>query len=57
MMGLRDHIPRSRKPKIGETGRASERRLSKSLGAKLRPASGAMAGAKGDMAIGKELLV
>lgn len=37
------------KPRIGDTGRLSESRLAKDLGARLKPASGAMASAKGDM--------
>jgi hypothetical protein len=54
---LRDHIPRARRSQIGDAGRASEKRLGKSLGARLRPASGAMASAKGDMTVGKDWLV
>ena len=34
---------------IGQVGRVSETRLAQELNARLRPASGAMAGAKGDM--------
>ena len=42
--------------RIGSSGRKSEKRLARDLGAKERPASGAMAGAKGDMALGDVLL-
>lgn len=35
--------------KIGQVGRASEAKAAKSLAARLTPASGALAGAKGDM--------
>lgn len=47
-----DDIPfMKRQAKAGTTGhgKASEKRLSKSLNARLTPASGAMTGAKGDM--------
>lgn len=50
-MGMRDHIPGVRKRRIGDSGRASEKRVAKSLGAKLRPASGAVEGFKGDMGL------
>lgn len=56
-MGIRDHVPRARKNRIGDTGRKSEKRVAKSLGAKIRPASGAMPGAKGDMVHDKKWLV
>jgi hypothetical protein len=36
---------------IGDAGRTSEKRVAKTLGARLQPASGAMASAKGDMKI------
>lgn len=49
-------LKRRTQHKIGKPGRKSESRVAKELGAKLRPASGAMAGAKGDMAIGAILL-
>lgn len=41
---------------IGKAGRASEKRLAKSLGGRARPGSGAMDGAKGDIEIGEFLL-
>lgn len=50
-MGMRDHIPGVPKRIIGTTGRASEKDLSKKLGGRLRPASGAMDGAKGDIVL------
>lgn len=60
-MGMRDHVTtkssKKRKVVIGTSGRLSEKRLSKSLGARLRPASGAMASAKGDMALDKNWLI
>lgn len=40
---------------IGETGRASEKRLAKELG-RQQPASGALQGAKGDIVAGKVLI-
>lgn len=42
--------------RIGNAGRASEKRLSKALGGRARPASGAMVGAKGDIALGNTLM-
>jgi hypothetical protein len=47
---------RRQQHKIGASGRRSEKRLAKELGARERPASGAMQGAKGDMSLG-ELLI
>jgi hypothetical protein len=41
---------------IGGTGRLSEARLSKQLGGRLTPASGAMLGAKGDIDLGSVLM-
>ena len=41
---------------IGATGRLSEARLGKKLGARARPASGAMPGAKGDHELGDVLI-
>jgi hypothetical protein len=55
-MGLRDHIPGARRGKIGDAGRRSEKLTAKSLGARLRPASGAMEGAKGDMVLPQALV-
>ena len=42
--------------RIGKAGRKSEKRVAKELGARERPASGAMAGAKGDMEVRRALL-
>lgn len=42
--------------RIGESGRISEKRLAKKLGGRLRPASGALQGAKGDMTLGNVLI-
>ena len=55
-MGLRDHIPKSSRKRIGDAGRASEKAVAKSIGARLRPASGAMEGAKGDMTVADFLI-
>lgn len=55
-MSLRDHIPGVKKTLIGTAGRRSEKKVAKSLHAQLKPASGAMAGAKGDMAT-KDFLI
>jgi len=41
-------LERQAKRSIGTAGRSSEKRVAKSLGANLTPASGAMRGAKGD---------
>lgn len=49
-------ILRPKKAAIGEAGRRSEKRLGKALGARPRPASGAMPGAKGDLALPTVLL-
>lgn len=45
-----------REVKIGQRGRASEAKAAKSFSARLTPASGAMAGAKGDMTVGEYLI-
>lgn len=42
--------------RIGDVGRAAEKRMANDLKARLRPASGAMQGAKGDMTSGKVLI-
>ena len=47
---------RRNKEGIGRGGRASERRLAKTLGAKQTPASGALEGAKGDLMKGDFLM-
>lgn len=47
-MGLK--LPRG-KARIGDTGRLAETRLAKTIGARLRPASGAVDGIKGDMSL------
>jgi hypothetical protein len=41
---------------IGDAGRASEKRLGKKMGGRLRPVSGAMTGAKGDIDLGDVLM-
>ncbi|WP_266032528.1 hypothetical protein [Brucella intermedia] len=43
------YLNRRNKHTIGKSGRASEKRLTRQLQAKGRPASGAMEGAKGDI--------
>ena len=50
------YLARRNQHKIGKAGRASEQRLARELQARSRPASGAMAGAKGDMGIGRFLI-
>lgn len=45
-----------KKARIGDAGRASERRIAKQVGGRLRPASGAVLGHKGDIALKAELL-
>lgn len=47
-MSLLSHKPGGKSRRIGDAGRASERRVAKKLGAKLVAASGAMHGNKGD---------
>ena len=42
--------------KIGKSGRKSEVRVAKEMGGRVRPASGAMEGAKGDVDLGNVLL-
>ncbi len=49
-------LPRKGQERIGDAGRASETRLAKDLGAMLRPASGAVEGIKGDMALPDHLI-
>jgi hypothetical protein len=55
MIGV-PYIKRRDKHLIGATGRASEKRLTRDLGGRARPASGAMEGAKGDISLGAVLL-
>lgn len=52
-MGMRDHIPSVRRKDagIGKTGRKAETQIASKLKARLRPNSGAMASAKGDMVL------
>lgn len=47
---------RKKNKRIGDTGRRAENRLSKRLGGRLTPASGAMQGAKGDIKKGDFLI-
>jgi hypothetical protein len=50
------NIRRKKRKEIGRSGRRSENRLSKVLGGRLTPASGAMDGAKGDIRLSEFLL-
>lgn len=50
------YLKRKSQHRIGRAGRNSEKKLAKHLGGRLRPASGAMAGAKGDIDLGSILL-
>lgn len=47
---------RAPKQTIGNAGRYSERRIAKQVGGRLRPASGAVVGHKGDIALATELI-
>ena len=49
-------LKRQARRKIGDAGRKSEARTAKRTGARLKPASGAMKGAKGDMEKGDLLI-
>ncbi len=50
------YLRRQAKHAIGKSGRASEKKLVRKLGGRARPASGAMAGAKGDIDLETVLL-
>lgn len=50
------YLTRQAKHSIGKAGRKSETRLARQIGGRVRPASGAMEGAKGDMTVGAHLL-
>jgi hypothetical protein len=50
------YLMRRNQHRIGKAGRASEKRLAHQLGGRLRPASGAMEGAKGDIDLGTVLM-
>lgn len=50
------YLRRKQQHKIGKAGRNSEKKLAKQLGGKVRPASGAMEGAKGDIDLGDFLM-
>ena len=50
------YVLRRNQHRIGKAGRKSEKRVAKELGARERPASGAMPGAKGDMEVRRALL-
>jgi hypothetical protein len=52
---MNPYLVRQNRP-VGKTGRLSEKKVLKSLGAKATPASGAMVGAKGDGELGDFLL-
>lgn len=45
------YMKRALARQIGDSGRSSERRVAKTLGARAQPASGAMASAKADMKV------
>lgn len=49
-------LKRQKKHSIGKAGRASEVRLTRELGGRGRPASGAMEGAKSDFSLGQFLV-
>ena len=55
-MGEIPYILRRQQHRIGKSGRKSETRLERDLEGRGRPASGAMAGAKGDIELGPVLL-
>jgi hypothetical protein len=50
------YMLRRQQHRIGKSGRKSEKRLTRDLEGRGRPASGAMAGAKGDIDLGQVLL-
>lgn len=50
------YMMRKTQHKIGRSGRKSEQRLTKDFGGRARPASGALAGAKGDIDLGPMLV-
>lgn len=50
------YLRRKARNAIGQSGRASEKRLARRLGGKGRPASGALPGAKGDIELETVLL-
>ncbi len=55
-MALAPYFKRQKAQPIGQAGRKSEKRLAKQTGARLRPNSGAVQGAKGDMVLGETLI-
>jgi len=55
-MAMPPYLARRQQHRIGKSGRKSEDRLSKTLGGRSRPASGAMDGAKGDIGVGQFLI-
>ena len=55
-MSFPPYLRRKPGPPIGAAGRASEKQLTRQLGGKARPASGAMEGAKGDIDLDSILL-
>jgi len=50
------YVLRRNQRRIGKAGRKSEQRVAKEIGARVRPASGAMPGAKGDMEVRRALV-
>ena len=55
-MTLPPYMLRRDQHKIGKAGRSSEKRLTRTLGGRGRPGSGALEGAKGDIDLGAILL-
>ena len=55
-MSVPPYLRRKQGEPIGAAGRASEKQLTRQLGGKARPASGAMEGAKGDIDLDSILL-
>jgi hypothetical protein len=52
---MNPYFKRAEAARIGDSGRASERRVTKVTGGKAQPASGAMAHAKGDFKLNRNL--
>jgi hypothetical protein len=49
------YLERAAKKLIGDTGRASEKRVARSMGGRLQPASGAVDGHKGDFKLKRRM--
>jgi hypothetical protein len=54
MVSQNPYLNRAAKARIGDAGRASEKRVTKSLGGRAQPASGAMDHAKGDFTVKRQ---